>query len=222
MNKSSRYLWFWVSAQACVVVAALGWRIHRGPLPYSPIKETHLEMEGGLKNTLEMFRIDCGRYPTSEEGFKALLTPPTNNPAGHWQGPYFDPPEIPLDLWRDPYVYRCPGIHNTNLYDLYSCGPDGISKSGGDDLDDINNWDPLSPHGGTFLDSSGGDAVFFKIMSALLIIPLFCAVRLMGTIFSDRIHASVARNRAVHIIWVITSLTVLEVFLRSLPPLVGR
>jgi hypothetical protein len=84
------------------------------------------------------------------------LTPPfrrdTNSgalatiPSGKWHGPYLD--KIPQDPWGNNYVYCCPGVHSTNGYELYSCGFDGISKSGGDDLDDINNWDPASPHGG--------------------------------------------------------------------------
>lgn len=83
-----------------------------------------------------MFSNDCGRLPTTAEGFQALLTCPTNVSRNLWKGPYFDPPQIPLDPWDHEYVYRCPGIHNTNGYDLYSAGPDGIKG----DLDDIGNW----------------------------------------------------------------------------------
>lgn len=50
-----------------------------------------------------------------------------------------------MDPWDNPYVYHCPGIHNPDSFDLYCCGADGVSKSGGDDYDDVNNWDPLSP-----------------------------------------------------------------------------
>jgi general secretion pathway protein G len=113
----------------------------------APIAATRADLHGGIKSALDAFVVDCGRYPTTAEGFTAMLKCPTNIPAGKWHGPYFY--KIPQDVWKHDYAYRCPGTHNTNGYDLYSCGFDGISRSGGDDLDDINNWDPASPHGGT-------------------------------------------------------------------------
>jgi general secretion pathway protein G len=105
------------------------------------------DMFGGIKTALDRFKIDCGRYPTTSEGFAGMVNCPTNFSGGKWSGPYLD--NVPIDPWGNVYVYRCPGIHNTNGYDLYSCGFDGISKSGGEDLDDINNWDPQSPLAGT-------------------------------------------------------------------------
>ena len=54
----------------------------------------------------------------------------------HWGGPYFDPPQLPVDPWGNPYVYYYPGKHNQPTYDLLSVGPDG--KEGTDD--DIGNW----------------------------------------------------------------------------------
>jgi general secretion pathway protein G len=104
-----------------------------------------------LKVILDRFSADCGRYPTTPEGLSALIRCPTNIPTGRWHGSYLDPAQIPIDPWGNEYVYRFPGIHNTNGYDLYSCGSDGISKSGGNDADDINNWDTNSPRG-TFSD----------------------------------------------------------------------
>jgi hypothetical protein len=44
------------------------------------------------------------------------------------------------DPWGNPYVYKCPGKHNTHSIDFYSRGRDGLSKTGGDDPDDISNW----------------------------------------------------------------------------------
>lgn len=95
------------------------------------------DVNGGLKMTLEMFSNDCGRLPTTAEGFQALITCPTNISPKLWKGPYLDPATgIPLDPWGHAYIYRCPGVHNTNGYDLYSAGPDGIKG----DSDDIGNW----------------------------------------------------------------------------------
>ena len=86
---------------------------------------------------LDAFRRDFGRYPTTAEGLAALTTRPASIPEGRWKGSYLGQLEVPQDPWGHSYAYRCPGFHNTNRYDLYSLGPDGVSKSGGDDADDI-------------------------------------------------------------------------------------
>ena len=223
MKKSSRYLWFWVVLQACAVAVVLGWRIHRAPLPYAPITSTRLDMAAGIKAELDAFSNDCGHYPTTAEGLKALINCPTNISAGRWHGPYFDPPVIPKDLWQHDYVYCWPSNHNnTNGFDLYSCGPDGISKTGGEDPDDINNWDPGSPHGGVFLDSAKGDPQFFGIMAALLIIPMSCGVRLIAAMSSSRIRDSITQNLTAHVIWFVMSVAVFLIFLASAPPVAGK
>ena len=86
-----------------------------------------------LEVALDAFEIDAGRYPTAEEGLGALLTQPSD--AREWHGPYIKR-GLPKDPWGNPYVYRSPGDHNTDSYDLYSFGPDG--NEGG--ADDIDNW----------------------------------------------------------------------------------
>jgi general secretion pathway protein G len=86
-----------------------------------------------IEVALDAFEIDCGRYPTGEEGLAALLGLPTN-PKG-WSGPYLKK-GMPKDPWGNPYVYRCPGQHNVEGYDLYSFGPDNQDGGG----DDIDNW----------------------------------------------------------------------------------
>jgi general secretion pathway protein G len=82
---------------------------------------------------LDTFEIDCGRYPTTEEGLRALIDQPGGLTG--WHGPYVER-GVPKDQWGNPYVYRYPGQHNVNGYDLYSFGPDG--QEGG--TDDIDNW----------------------------------------------------------------------------------
>jgi len=82
---------------------------------------------------LSAFEIDCGRYPTGEEGLRALLEQPGN--ANSWKGPYIEK-GMPTDPWGSPYFYRCPGQHRPSDYDLYSFGPDGEEGGG----DDIVNW----------------------------------------------------------------------------------
>ncbi len=83
---------------------------------------------------LDAFRLDTGRYPTSEEGLKALREKPSG--AEQWQGPYL-PKEIPLDPWGKPYVYKCPGDHGE--YDLISFGLDGVEGGDGENQD-IVSW----------------------------------------------------------------------------------
>jgi general secretion pathway protein G len=83
---------------------------------------------------LDAFRLDVGRYPTTEEGLKALREKPTGMEG--WQGPYL-PKEIPSDPWGKPYVYKCPGEHGE--YDLLSFGLDGVEGGEGENLD-IVSW----------------------------------------------------------------------------------
>jgi general secretion pathway protein G len=182
---------------------------------------------GGLKTALDHFKIDCGRYPTTSEGFAGMVNCPTNFSGGKWSGPYLD--AIPIDPWGNVYVYSCPGIHNTNGYDLYSCGYDGISKSGGDDLDDINNWDPHSPHGVirsfskevlyAFQDSHF--RIFILRSFILLILPFFVGVRFITSIFSQRVRDSIAQHPIENTIWILLSLVAFFLFLASLPRIAG-
>jgi general secretion pathway protein G len=83
---------------------------------------------------LDTFRLDVGRYPTSEEGLKALRE--KSSGVEGWQGPYL-PKEIPSDPWGTPYVYRCPGEHGE--YDLISYGLDRVEGGEGENLD-IVSW----------------------------------------------------------------------------------
>ena len=86
-----------------------------------------------LSGAINHFEIDAGRFPTSEEGLNALVVAPAD--AKEWHGPYIEASAL-KDPWNNPFVYQFPGSHNTNGFDLYSCGPDG--REGGPD--DIGNW----------------------------------------------------------------------------------
>jgi len=83
---------------------------------------------------LDTFRLDLGRYPTAEEGLKALREKPSGTEG--WQGPYL-PKEIPVDPWGRPYVYKSPGDHGD--YDLLSYGLDG-AEGGEAENQDIVSW----------------------------------------------------------------------------------
>jgi len=83
---------------------------------------------------LDTFRLDVGRYPTTDEGLKALREKLSG--VENWQGPYL-PKEIPVAPWGKPYVYRSPGEHGE--YDLISYGLDGVEGGEGENLD-IVSW----------------------------------------------------------------------------------
>ena len=78
-------------------------------------------------------KLSVGRYPTTEEGIKALETAP-DSLGERWKGPYVR--NLPLDPWGNPYKYRFPAQKSKDDYDLWSNGPDGQP----DTEDDIGNW----------------------------------------------------------------------------------
>jgi type II secretion system protein G len=125
-------------AAAMLLISGIGVSGYEDPMT---LTRTHLSNFGVALDACE---VDVGRYPSTTEGLTALFTCPPGIPEGVWRGPYMKG-DLPLDPWGHAYGYRCPGIHNTNAYDIYSCGMDGITKSNGGDPDDINNWDAQSP-----------------------------------------------------------------------------
>lgn len=84
-----------------------------------------------IAKALDMYRIDVGRYPTTEQGLTALSTAPANEPR--WHGPYLQK-VVPPDPWGRAYVYKSPGEHGE--FDLLSYGKDG-SPGGNDENADI-------------------------------------------------------------------------------------
>jgi general secretion pathway protein G len=135
---------------------------------------------------LEMFRADVGRYPTSDEGLAGLVTCPTNIPSGHWRQ-YMD--GIPLDPWSNTYVYHYPGIHNAKSFDIYSCGRDGLSRSNGNDPDDVNNWNPPPTQGPDY----SGDMTGLRVFGCVFIVSiaaLACISRMLRP--SGNLHGLMA------------------------------
>lgn len=87
-----------------------------------------------FESGLDTYRLDVGKFPTTEEGLQALRVSPDD--VEKWEGPYL-PKEVPLDPWGHPYVYRYPGEHGD--YDIISYGADGTP--GGEGINtDIVNW----------------------------------------------------------------------------------
>ena len=92
------------------------------------------DIKGNLSLALRLYEVDNGRYPTTEQGLKALMEKPSSPPTPpNWKGPYVE--QAPVDPWGKPYTYHYPGTHPPRDYDLYSFGPDGAESS-----DDISNW----------------------------------------------------------------------------------
>ena len=84
-----------------------------------------------FEKSLDTYRLDVGRYPTTEEGLGALLVAP---PAAgtRWNGPYLKK-AVPLDPWGHAYQYRAPG--SKGEYDIVSMGKDGQPGGSGENAD---------------------------------------------------------------------------------------
>jgi len=96
---------------------------------------SQIEMLGGA---LDAYRLDNGRYPSTQQGLAALWEAPTVEPAANWTQPYLRKP-VPLDPWGNPYLYVSPGDVNPQGYDLVSYGADGQPGGEGEDAD-ITSW----------------------------------------------------------------------------------
>lgn len=92
---------------------------------------------GAIAAALDLYRLDNGMYPTTEQGLAALTTAPTSAPVpSNWaSGGYLD--RVPQDPWGRAYLYLVPGLHGD--FDLVSHGADGESGGTGADAD-ITNW----------------------------------------------------------------------------------
>lgn len=98
------------------------------------------DIEANLTAALDMYEMDNGTYPTTEQGLMALLVKPSSTPVPtDWNGPYLKKKKMPTDPWGNPYEFAYPGIHNTEDFDLYSLGQDGVQSE-----DDIVNWGDFS------------------------------------------------------------------------------
>jgi general secretion pathway protein G len=87
-----------------------------------------------FKEALAGYQLQTGSLPTTEQGLKALWVKPTVEPVpSRWRAVM---EEETLDPWGHSYMYRNPGKHNPDKYDVFSMGPDGQS----DTTDDIGNW----------------------------------------------------------------------------------
>lgn len=85
--------------------------------------------------SLDLFKLETGRYPTSQEGLQALVQAPSGLTG--WNGPYLKKKAVPKDPWGNEYRYVSPGQHGP--YDLSSLGAD--NRDGGDgENKDLTSW----------------------------------------------------------------------------------
>jgi general secretion pathway protein G len=94
---------------------------------------------GAITQALKLYRLDNGRYPSTEQGLNALVIKPATEPIpNNWKtGGYLD--KLPQDPWGQPYQYLNPGLRNATDVDVFSFGAD--NKPGGEGHDaDIGNW----------------------------------------------------------------------------------
>ena len=79
-----------------------------------------------ISQTLDLYKLEIGRYPTTQEGLQALITAPTG--VANWNGPYWKKQSVPKDPWGNEYKYLSPAQNAP--YEIISLGADG--KDGGE------------------------------------------------------------------------------------------
>jgi general secretion pathway protein G len=101
----------------------------------SEVKATRAQLDS-FEKALGAYRLDTGRFPSTEQGLRALVERPADEPR--WSKPYLSK-ALPTDPWGRAYIYRSPGEQGRD-YDLLSLGKDG-QIGGTDENADISAWD---------------------------------------------------------------------------------
>lgn len=91
-----------------------------------------------LGGVLDLYKLDTGKYPSSSDGLKALLTAPSG--ATGWNGPYVKNADELKDPWKNDLIYRSPGSDN-RPYEIVSLGADGQEGGEGPANKDIRSWE---------------------------------------------------------------------------------
>ena len=104
-----------------------------GQIGKSEVKAARAQIDA-LQKSLDQYRLDVGRYPSTEQGLAVLVSKPADEPK--WAGPYLAK-ALPKDPWGHDYQYRAPGEHGE--YDLLSFGKDGRAGGEGEDAD-LTSW----------------------------------------------------------------------------------
>jgi len=93
-----------------------------------------------LETALKLYKLDNGKYPTTEQGLQALVEKPeTGNAPTKWkEGGYLEKRKVPKDPWKNDFLYLSPGVHGD--FDIISYGADGVPGGEGEDQD-VNSWE---------------------------------------------------------------------------------
>jgi len=91
-----------------------------------------------LRGAIDQFRLDCDRYPTTQESFDALRNQPSG--VSGWHGPYLQK-DLGTDPWGNPYIYQTPGPNGKDGYLIESYGADGVQGGDGDNADIMDGSD---------------------------------------------------------------------------------
>ncbi len=102
----------------------------------SKSKAAKLQIEE-FGNALDLFKLDAGRYPNTQEGLQALVQAPPSV-GDRWRGPYLKKKAVPKDPWGNDYRYEAPGKHGA--FDILALGSDG--REGGEgEAKDVASWE---------------------------------------------------------------------------------
>ncbi len=101
----------------------------------SKTKTAKLQIEE-FSGALDLYRLEVGRYPSTNEGLDALVQKPSDAP--NWNGPYLKKTQVPKDPWGFEYRYRSPGEHGA--FDISSLGSDNAEGGDGENQD-VGSWD---------------------------------------------------------------------------------
>ena len=137
----TRFRWGFTLVELLVVLVILsllgglvGPRVMRH-LGDAKTKTARLQIED-LGAALDIYRLDIGSYPDTDQGLSALIKAPEG--AEGWQGPYLKKTRVPIDPWGNPYRYRAPGEFGE--YELISYGADN-AEGGEKENADIVSWE---------------------------------------------------------------------------------
>ncbi len=121
-----------------IIGLIVGWAAQRifgeGDKAQARIAKSKITALGG---TLDLYKLDTGRYPNSSEGLKALITAPSG--VTNWNGPYVRSADEIKDPWKNELIYRSPGSDN-RPFEILSLGSDG-QEGGEGSAKDIKSWE---------------------------------------------------------------------------------
>jgi general secretion pathway protein G len=117
------------------VLAAMALPRFAGRSEQARVAVARTDIAANIAVALDLYELDNGRYPTTEQGLEALRAKPASPPVPrNWNGPYLR--RSPADPWGNPYQYKYPPVRKDVDYELYSLGSDGVESD-----DDIGNWE---------------------------------------------------------------------------------